>query len=255
MLKEPGLQFSRMHPDDIKRIQAARAAMLEDKKPINLEYRFQHADGRWLWMHTRAAFSAREPDGTGCIDGMTSDITAQKALEEQLRQSQKVEVIGELTAGIAHNFANVLTVITANAEALVESLPSGDTREVAEDVRAAARRGVELTSRLLAFTRKRAEMPQNINLNDVISDVKHMVSRTITSGIEISITPGSKLGSIYADRHHVEQVLVNLIVNARDAGMPKGGNARASARSTPTSPTKTERAAHAPDPDAGSPSP
>jgi nitrogen-specific signal transduction histidine kinase/CheY-like chemotaxis protein len=151
------------------------------------------------------------------------DITAEQHLGDQLRQSQKLEAIGRLTGGIAHDFNNVLTVILSHAAYLLEDLPMPDPRRRdAEGIRAAAERAASLTRQLLAFARKQVLAPRVLDLNQVIAGLAPMLRRVIGEDILLSIDAAPQLGATRADAGQLEQVILNLAVNARDA-MPTGG--------------------------------
>ncbi|MEP6730990.1 MAG: ATP-binding protein [bacterium] len=151
------------------------------------------------------------------------DITVRRQLEEQLRQSQKMEAVGALAGGIAHDFNNLLTVIRGHAEFLKDAFDeSSPERHDIDEITIAADRAASLTHHLLAFSRKQMLQPVALDLNGVITSVAPMLRRLIGEHIEIHIVPGSALGVVTADPSQMEQVLVNLVVNARDA-MPHGG--------------------------------
>ncbi|HET6900552.1 MAG TPA: PAS domain S-box protein, partial [Vicinamibacteria bacterium] len=151
------------------------------------------------------------------------DVTERKRLEAQLLQSQKLEAVGQLAAGVAHDFNNLLNVITGYSELLLRSLPSeGTDRERTEQVRRAAERGAGLTRQLLAFSRRQVLEPHVLDLNATLGEVKSMLGRLIGEDIRIVTSFDPALGRVFADPGQMEQVLVNLVVNARDA-MPEGG--------------------------------
>jgi PAS domain S-box-containing protein len=151
------------------------------------------------------------------------DITARKDLEEQLRQSQKMEAIGRLAGGVAHDFNNLLTAISGYCELLLMGLGNGDPlRRICDEITKAADRAAELTRHLLAFSRKQVLQPKVLDLNAVVSAIDPMLRRLIGEDLELTIIPAPALGRVKADRVQIEQVLVNLAVNARDA-MPRGG--------------------------------
>jgi PAS domain S-box-containing protein len=152
------------------------------------------------------------------------DITERHRLEEQLRQSQKMEAIGKLAGGIAHDFNNLLTVITGYSELLLGQMqPDSRARKNAEEIRKAAFRAAGLTHQLLAFSRRQMLTPKVLNLNAVVMDLEPMLRRLIGEDIELKIVPGPALGQVKADPSQIEQIVLNLVVNARDA-MPRGGH-------------------------------
>jgi PAS domain S-box-containing protein len=145
------------------------------------------------------------------------------ALEEQLLQSQKMEAIGRLAGGVAHDFNNLLTPITGYSQLAISSLPPSDPiRDDLQEIQKAADRAAVLTRQLLVFSRRQSLKPQVLNLNTIILDVVKMLRRLIGEQIELVMLPGSDLGSVKVDPGQLEQVIVNLVVNARDA-MPNGG--------------------------------
>jgi PAS domain S-box-containing protein len=154
---------------------------------------------------------------------VVNDVTERKRLESQLLQSQKLEAVGQLAAGVAHDFNNLLNVITGYSELLLRSLPeTGTDRERTEQVRRAAERGAGLTRQLLAFSRRQVLEPHVLDLNAALADVQSMLTRLIGEDIKIVTSFDRALGRVFADPGQMEQVLVNLVVNARDA-MPEGG--------------------------------
>jgi len=157
------------------------------------------------------------------IQGIARDVTERKLLEEQLRQSQKMEAIGQLAGGVAHDFNNLLTAINGYASLALQRLEDGHPiRSYLEEVKKAGDRAANLTRQLLAFGRKQILQPVAVNLNDVVTDMNKMLRRLIGEDIELSAKLDPALKRIKADPGQIEQVLVNLVVNARDA-MPEGG--------------------------------
>jgi len=151
------------------------------------------------------------------------DITERKQLEGQLRQAQKMEAVGRLAGGIAHDFNNLLNVITGYGEMLSEHLPDGDPMGVKVDqIKKAAYRAASLTRQLLAFSRKQVIEPRVLDLNSVLEEMDKMLRRVIGEDIELTTVQGKQLGRIKADPGQIEQILMNQVVNARDA-MPQGG--------------------------------
>jgi PAS domain S-box-containing protein len=183
--------------------------------------------------------TARRKDGTAfpidlraseiCLDtrrmwvGIVRDITERKNLEEQLRQAQKMEAVGRLAGGIAHDFNNLLTVINGYSDVLLEDLPVGSpVREVVEEIGKSGQRAAALTRQLLAFSRKQIRTLAIVNLNEVVRSMEKMLGRLIGSHIEFVTRLQPDLGLVEADRSQLEQIIVNLAVNARDA-MREGG--------------------------------
>ena len=165
----------------------------------------------------------REPGGTivGAIS-LLRDVTEQRNLQQQLAQSQKMEAIGQLAGGVAHDFNNLLTVIVGCGELALEDEDDDSRRANVVEVLAAARRATLLTQQLLAFSRQQVIQPREIQLNEVVADIESMLRRLIGGGIEFSTVLRPDLSLITADRNQIEQVLLNLVINARDA-MPHGG--------------------------------
>src|SRR6266478_2549675 len=153
----------------------------------------------------------------------TEDVTERRALEQQLRQAQKMEAIGRLAGGIAHDFNNLLMVISGYSEFLLERLgPDPTLRGPAKEIASAAERATSLTRQLLAFSRKQMLTPKVIDLNAVVTENLKMLTRLIGEDIDLVMIPGLELGPVKADPGQIEQVILNLAVNARDA-MPQGG--------------------------------
>ena len=162
-------------------------------------------------------------DGDLVFELFAEDVTERRALEQQLRQSQKMEAIGRLAGGIAHDFNNLLMVISGYSEFLLERLGAEPhLRGPAQEIASAAERASSLTRQLLAFSRKQMLAPRIVNLNDVGTENIKMLTRMIGEDIDLVMVPGSNLWSVRADAGQIDQVIMNLAVNARDA-MPSGG--------------------------------
>jgi two-component system, cell cycle sensor histidine kinase and response regulator CckA len=214
--------WARLHREDLPHVQEAFEKLTSDKKPFDIEYRWQRPSGEWLWLRCRAAV-VHAPNGGDRIDGVASDITARKRLEDQLLQSQKMEAVGLLTGGVAHDFNNILASILANSHFLIEDLGEQDPRRAdALEIRESAQRAASLTRQLLAFSRTQVLAPTTLDLNSVVLGVEKMLRRVIGEDVDLSIVAASDLGSVRADPGQIEQVIMNLVVNSRDA-MPTGG--------------------------------
>jgi PAS domain S-box-containing protein len=163
-------------------------------------------------------------DGESIFVGIIHDVTGRKHTEEQLRQAQKMEMVGQLSGGIAHDFNNLLTVIVGNAEHLGEQLRSRqDLQRISNDICEAGERGAELTQRLLAFSRRQLLHPREVDCHELLDSMRKLLRRTMRENIEISIAPSSERILAFADRAQLESSVLNLALNAQDA-MPNGGH-------------------------------
>jgi PAS domain S-box-containing protein len=165
-----------------------------------------------------------QQDGESIFVGIIHDLTGRKQTEEQLRQAQKMEMVGQLSGGIAHDFNNLLTVIVGNAEHLGDQLRSRqDLQRIADDICQAGERGAELTQRLLAFSRRQLLQPRAIDCHELLVTMRKLLRRTLRENIEIEIAPNSDALLAFADRAQLESSVLNLALNAQDA-MPSGGH-------------------------------
>lgn len=157
------------------------------------------------------------------LQKIQQEFDQRQQLEEQIRQSQKMEAVGRLAGGMAHDFNNLLTVITGNCQLMMVDLDENDPLyKLAEQIETACSRAESLTRQLLAISRKQVLQPKVLNINQVVAKMEKMFKRLIREDIELVMVPDPKIGHIWADRGQVEQVFLNLVVNAKDA-MPKGG--------------------------------
>jgi len=189
----------------------------------DFEVRLRRADGTVIWARD-TTFAKRTGNGSVALyEGFIEDFTDRRSLEAQLRQASKMEAVGQLAGGIAHDFNNLLTVIMSCSAMLLDRMKVGEpNREDAQEIAAAAELAAGLTRQLLVFSRKQVMQPRVIDINVVISDVENMLRRVIGEDIELLTTLHPGIATINADRGQLEQVLMNLVVNARDA-MPEGG--------------------------------
>ncbi|MBP9146949.1 MAG: PAS domain S-box protein [Thermoanaerobaculia bacterium] len=211
-----------VHPEDQSAIQASFALPYEHDHLV-LEFRFRRRDGRFLWVRDERRL-LRDADGRPTeIVGSWTDVTERVELEEKLRVAQKLEAIGRLAGGVAHDFNNMLTVIGGNGEMLDRALAPGATeRLLLGEIREAAARAATLTRQLLAFSRTQVLAPQVVGLDAVVGGVESMLRRLIGEDIALTCELGPETGHVLVDPGQLEQVIVNLVVNARDA-MPQGG--------------------------------
>ena len=188
-------------------------------QPVEIEGRTKDGAARTL------LYSAEliELDGAPHVLLLTTDITERRQLEEQLRQAGKMEAVGQLAGGVAHDFNNILTAILGYADLLAADLPAADRRlEDVAEIRKAAQRAAALTRQLLAFSRKQVLEPRVLGLNELVDNMDKMLRPLLGENVELRAAPAGDLHAVRADPNQVEQVILNLAINARDA-MPKGG--------------------------------
>ena len=207
---------------------AQRAALIAHYKPLGgdefaLEVQWKRRDGSPIWIDLHARAVSETDGSTAYYEGFVYDLTERKHVEAQFHQAQKMEAVGRLAGGVAHDFNNLLTVISSCTDFVLgdRSLSSGHRDDLME-VRKAADKATALTRQLVAFGRTQVLRPSNINLNDRLADLLPMLKRLFEATIEIKVDAAEDLWAIRADPGQVEQVLLNLALNARDA-MPDGG--------------------------------
>jgi len=211
---------ARVHPEDRERVESSTQRLRTEGTPFDEEFRWQHRDGSWRWFRGRARVPSR---GSSLMEGLLSDVTQRHRLEDEFRQAQKMEALGTLTGGVAHDFNNLLCVILASSEMLLRSLEPGDERiEDLKSVREAGERAAALTRQLLAFSRKQVLQPKLVSLGDVMQGVEKLLRRVIGEDVQLELSADADTPPVLADAGQLEQVLMNLSVNARDA-MPAGG--------------------------------
>jgi PAS domain S-box-containing protein len=210
--------------DRAAQVAALNEYMTTGRGPLagrQVELRGLRADGREFPLELTVARIGA--DSRAVLTGFVRDITERRALEEQLRQSQKLEAIGRLAGGVAHDFNNILMSIMGAADLLLMQLPAGDAaRDEAAEIKQSVDRGAGLTRQLLAFSRRQATRTRLFPLGDVVRGMDTMLRRLIGPEIEFEIVTAPEPLRIVADSGQVEQVVLNLVVNARDA-MPEGG--------------------------------
>jgi PAS domain S-box-containing protein len=217
----PNWWQAHLHPDDHARLKENNASFrLQDGAR---EYRFRNKAGAYRWLREEQRI-VRDAAGKPVeVIGALFDITDWRLLEEQFRQSQKLEAVGRLAGGVAHDFNNLLTIILGESElGMTEIEADHPVRKSLEQISNAGHRASLLTRRLLTFSRKQVIEPIVFDLNDLVADVLNMLARLIGEDVELETHFAADIERVTADKAQIEQVLVNLVVNARDA-MPQGG--------------------------------
>jgi two-component system cell cycle sensor histidine kinase/response regulator CckA len=216
-----------IHPEDREKVEKAAAAARLTGKGTNLEYRMRHKNGTWRTLESMASTILKG----GQVDKLVivnRDVTERKHLEEQFRQSQKMEAVGRLSGGVAHDFNNLLGVIIGYGEIVQDGVaPDSPSRTCVDEMLKAGHRAAGLTRQLLAFSRQQVMDPKVLDLNVVVKDMEKMLRRLISEDVQLKTTLDAALMRIKADQGQLEQVIMNLAVNARDA-MPTGGELRLS---------------------------
>ena len=209
-----------VHPEDHEIVRAAEEDTL-DGKPFRAEYRIFRRDGGIIWVNDNGSL-VPGPEGRQILHGVMLDITEQKQLQDRLAQTERMEAVGQLASGVAHDFNNLLTIIKGYSSLLLERIPEGEDAHAAREIQRASDRAASLTHQLLAFGRKQTLQPRVLDLNLIVRGLEEMLRRLLTENVELVIHTARNLGFVHADPVQMEQVLINLVVNARDA-MPKGG--------------------------------
>jgi PAS domain S-box-containing protein len=222
----------RIHPEDLDAtIQNLEKHLSGITPNFEAEYRFRHKDGHWLWVFNKGRVIQRDPAGKALrVSGMHQDISVrkrweeqQKKLEEQLVQAQKIESVGRLAGGVAHDLNNMLTPILGHCELMSDDLPPGDPRRSSlREISRAAEHSRDLVRQLLAFARRQTLEMKMLDLNQVIQNFEKILRRTLHEDIQMELELAPSLPTIRGDLVQIEQILVNLALNAQDA-MPTGG--------------------------------
>lgn len=211
-----------IHPDDVDHVMAALDAHLTTRLAFDLECRMDR-DGEWRWFNLIGQ-ATLDPDGQPQrMCGWIHDITDRRQAEEQLRQAQKMDAIGNLTGGVAHDFNNMLTIILGNLDLLADMVADdGEKRELVEAALHAGERGEDLTRQLLTFSRRQSLSPTRVLIGELVTGLVKLLGRTLGPGIEITLALEDDIWPVRIDPAQLESALANLAVNARDA-MPNGG--------------------------------
>ena len=220
-LKDSREWVKHVHPEDFKIVEAAEEASKRGER-FQAEYRVVRKDGKVIWVSDTAVVV----EGSGAhplMEGIIVDITERKQLETQLQQARRMEAIGRLAGGIAHDFNNLLTIIKGYAElAMKRPKVPPELHTDIERIEDASERASTLVRQLLAFSRRQVLQPKLVDLNSIVLGLDKLLRRLMDENIQMWTRPGNNIGTIKADPGQIEQVIMNLVVNARDA-MPKGG--------------------------------
>ena len=223
MLEDPNLWWDRLHPEDRERVIAETERFNNEGGCYRGEYRMIARDGTEVWIQDEARLLRDERGRPKKAQGVLIDISERKHLEEQLRQSQRMEAVGRLAGGVAHDFNNLLAVIQNYARFLFEDLAETDPRrEDAGEILAAGERATTLVRQLLTFSRKEAVELQVLDLNDVVVDMEKLLRRSIGEDVRLETRLAEGLWPCKVDQGQMEQVIANLAVNSRDAMLDGG---------------------------------
>jgi two-component system, cell cycle sensor histidine kinase and response regulator CckA len=226
LLRRPFLEL--VHPDDLDATMRELSRLREGHTTIAFANRYRVSDGSYKWLDWH---SACDPSG-GVIYAVARDRTERRQLEEQLRHAQKIDALGQLAGGVAHDFNNVLTAMTGFADLALQSLHERDpVRQEVEAIVSAGESAAALTRQLLAFSRRQLLRPERLDLNAVVGHISGLLRRLLGADITLDVTADSQLRAVEADRAQIEQVLLNLVLNARDA-MARGGTVSVRLRNT-----------------------
>ena len=209
-----------IHPDDHATVVAAEEIGVKQKS-FQAEYRIRRKDGRMIWVNDTAVIISGS-DKHPVMEGLLVDISERKLMEMQSQQARRMEAVGRLAGGIAHDFNNLLTIIKGYTELARRRAETPELKTDIGRIEDASERAAALVRQLLAFSRRQVLQPKNLDLNSVVAGLEQLLRRLLGEHIELQTNLRARLGTIKADPSQVEQVLMNLVVNARDA-MPDGG--------------------------------
>jgi hypothetical protein len=211
-------------PEDREKDAALYAELIEGERAgYQIEERYVRKDGGVIWVRLSASLANSIAGDPGFSICMVEDITAQRELEAKFIEAQKMEVVGQLASGVAHDFNNIMAVIMGYSDLMTQKMvPPDEFKNCLETIRSVAERATGLTRQLLIFSRKQTVQLIVLDINEVVKDLDKMLRRLVDENIAMTIVPGREIGRIKADSGYIGQVLMNLVVNARDA-MPNGG--------------------------------
>jgi len=215
--------FELVHPDDLPQVLAAIVALTGPAGQATTTFRFKAKDGSWRWIEALGTDRLKDPQINGIVLS-SRDVTDRRQLDDQLRHAQRMDAIGRLAGGVAHDFNNLLTAILGYGSLLEARLGPDDdaARDAAREIRRAAERAAALTRQLLSFSRRVPASARLVRIDPLVSDLERMLHRLIGEETELVTRLDARPGRVLIDPGQLEQVVVNLVVNARDA-MPQGG--------------------------------
>jgi PAS domain S-box-containing protein len=221
-LGERDFWVKHVHPEDRAHVIERRRKAIAEGRDYSLQYRAIAAGGKTIWLQDIVRVVRDNNGKIRQLRGVMVDVTDHQQLEEEFRQAQKMEAVGRLAGGVAHDFNNLLTIITGYTQLTLELLANSQLRSYQEEILKAGERASGLVRRLLAFTRRQSLEPQVVDLNAIVMSSEKMVHRLIGEDIEVVTVMQPGLGAVRTDPAQIEQVIINLSINARDA-MPNGG--------------------------------
>lgn len=218
--------FEFIHPEESAQVlHTFKKLLAQPYGSASIELRYRHKDGSWRWIEALGTNLLEDPS-VQAVAINYRDITERRQLMEQLFLAQKMEAVGRLAGGVAHDFNNLLTAILGYSDMVLEKLPRGSVlSRYTSEIKRAGERAASLTRQLLAFSRLQVMSPRVLDLNVVIEEMSRMLRRVIGEDVTLTTSPGAGLERVKVDPSQVEQVILNLAVNARDA-MPEGGELR-----------------------------
>lgn len=209
--------FSRVHPDDLEKLNSSMHESARSFIPWKLEYRIFDENGNVRWLYCNS-LPEKIDDGGVLWHGFVTDITEKNETEENLRRTLKMDALGKLTGGIAHDYNNMLGVILGYSELLDDSLiENPKLKKYVEEIKHAGARGAKLTKKMLAFSRNQSNEPEKTNINKLLHDAQHMLEKTLTARIQLELTLENELWPVYLDESELEDALLNISINAMHA--------------------------------------
>ncbi|MEZ5292032.1 MAG: response regulator [Vicinamibacterales bacterium] len=223
LLGRPGSEWRDVHPDDAAALAVALERLSRTGRPERLWYRWRHVDGTYRWVQDDLRLAPGLDGGTAAIVGALVDVTEQRALQEQADRAQRLEAMGQVAGGVAHDFNNLLAVILGCSEEVLASVGADEPHFAsAQAIRRAATRGAAVVARLLALSRRQVLKPTVRDLNHVVRDVEPLLRSVLSARVSVDVVVAATPQPVCIDDAQMEQVILNLAINARDA-TPRGG--------------------------------